>query len=161
MKKSECIEIFKDEIEALGGAADVQEFVKLAYSTSAVTPASFWMDKEAVAHTKSVFAISKGMMELDQLNSPIKEVVLAGVLLSDISINESDDKDIHNLASIVRLNQIAVDINTNFYKAIVTIINAHEGRVQIQGTEPKPGGPEHLVATANSVARLSCVSVEV
>ena len=155
-KEHEAILTFQDQIKELSDAADIQEFTKVVLRKA---PASYWMDKDAVEHTKKVFLIVQGMMEADQVKSPIKEVVLAGVLLSDICINEDEDKETHNLQAICKLNKFKNDIHPNYYVAIINIINAHEGEIQIRGTEPKPGGPEHLVAMANSIARISGVTI--
>ena len=154
--REKVAEIFKLELEALSEAADVQAFVKKALELS---PSSFWNDEEAVTHTKKTFAILKGMLDQDKVNAPIREVFLAGALLSDICVNEEVAAGTHNLLAIVELERIKEDINPNFYSAIVKIVNAHEGTVQIQGTEPKAGGPDHLVATANSIARIPSLSI--
>ena len=154
--REKVYEIFENEIAALSEAADVQEFVRKVLFNS---PASFWLSEEAVEHTKKTFHILKGMLDMDQVNAPIREVFLAASLLSDICVNEEIAEGTHNLLAIIELEKHKEDINPNYYSAMVKIINTHEGVVQIQGTEPKPGGPDHLVATANTVARIPSLSI--
>lgn len=155
--KEEVLSIFKKEIAELKEAADVQAFVTKAFME--VTPASFWMNKDAVAHTKKTFAILKGILDQDSVNAPIREVFLASVLLSDIFVAEEKTAGTHNLLAICALEKIKEDLNPNYYTAMVKIINSHEGKVQITGTEPKAGGPDHLVATANTIARIPFISI--
>lgn len=157
--KEAVLKIFKNEIDELKEAADVQAFVTKAFMQ--VTPASFWMSKNAVEHTKKTFAILKGMLDQDQVNAPIREVFLASALLSDICVENEKAEGTHNLLAICALERIKDDLNPNYYSAIVKIINSHEGKVQIAGTEPKAGGPDHLVATANSIARIPFISINV
>lgn len=154
--REKVTEIFKTELAELVAAADVQAFAKKALELS---PSSFWNHEESVLHTKKVFAIVKGMLDQDKVNAPIREVFLAGTLLSDICVNEEVVKDTHNLLAIIELEKLKEDINPSFFSAIIKIINSHEGIVQIQGTEPKAGGPDHLVATANTIARIPSLTL--
>lgn len=154
--REEIAGLFKRELETLSESADIQEFAKKVLKAS---PASFWTDEAAVLHVKKTFAIVKGMMDIDKVNSPIREVFLGATLLQDICVNEEMSPGTHNLLAIVELEKFKADLNNNYYSAILKIINAHEGAVQIAGTEPKAGGPDHLVATANTVARIPSLSI--
>lgn len=154
--KLEVLNVFEKEIKALDGAADIQDFVKKVLVDSSI---SYWGNEEFVKHTQKVFMILEGMLAVDQVNSPVREVMLAGVLLSDICRGEEEVEGTHNLLAIIRLEKFKDAINPNYLQPIFKIVNAHEGSVQIQGTEPKAGAPDHLIATANTIARIPGITI--
>lgn len=149
---------FEKEIERLSGAADVQAFVNNAIIAS---PESFWINEITVSYTRKVFYMVEHLLKKDKVPSPIREVILAGVLLSDIAINElkEDEKEIHPILALRYLNKVKADLNEALFEAIAKIILTHEGDVLIKELTPKPGGPEHLVALAHRVVQADFVNI--
>lgn len=150
---------FEKEIERLNGAADVQAFVNNAIVSA---PKSFYTNDEVVKYTRKVFYVTEHLLEKDNVPSPIKEVILAGVLLSDIAVNvvDEDEKDFHPILALRYLNRVKKDINEALFEAISKIVLSHEGESQIKELAPKPGGPEHLVALANRIVKADFVDIK-
>lgn len=153
------MELFKEELERLN-ELDIKIFTENALKCA---PDSFKEDKNAILHTKKVFRIVEELLNSDEVKGQVRDVILAGVLLSDLAVNEERVfTGTHPFLVRPLLKDIQDDLIPQLYEGIMRIVEKHEGKdTLITDIHPKPGSPEHLVAIANVIARSDSIQVNV
>jgi hypothetical protein len=150
---------FKEEMDLITND-DIKAFVNNAIVTG---PESFWQNDTTVKIAKKAVAIVDLFMQNDNLaNGVIRDMILAGTILSDIALNELSDKVkiLHPFAASIYLNPLKKDIHGNSYQGALRIIETHEGNqtpsviVRVQ-----PGTPEYLVAQAYTLAKSDVITI--
>jgi hypothetical protein len=160
MEQHKGVATFENELKAI----EFEDIRAFTHNAIVASPPSFWKDKELVTYTKKVFKVVKELLEHDKVKSPIKDVILAGVLLSDIAYNELSDqfKHLHPIAAGKLLEPVSKDVNKALLEGILRIIEAHEGdQTPSKLLEPKPGTPEHLVSIAHRLVKNQAIHVEI
>jgi hypothetical protein len=155
----EGVEKFQGEINRIQNE-DVKVFINNAIVDA---PESFWEDQQLVDYTKRVFKVVEGMLDADNVEGMVRDIILTGVLLSDVSLNElsGDVKVLHPMMAKTHLKPAAGDLNPQLFDGICRIIEGHEGSDSpSKALEPKPGSPEHLVMIAHRLVQLDCVTIK-
>ena len=160
MEQHKGVAKFENELKVIE-SEDIRAF---AHNAIVASPPSFWKDKELVAYTKKVFKVVKELLDHDKVKPPIRDVILTGVLLSDVALNELSDrfKHLHPLAAAKILEPVSKDIHKALWEGITRIIEAHEGEnTPSKLLEPKPGTPEHLVSLAHRLVKNQTIEVKI
>jgi hypothetical protein len=160
MEQHQGVAKFEQELKVIE-SEDIRAF---AHNAIVASPPSFWKDKELVEYTKKVFKVVKELLDHDKVKPPIRDVILAGVLVSDMALNELSDrfKHLHPLAVAKVLEPVSKDLHQALWEGIIRIAEAHEGEnTPSKLLEPKPGTPEHLVSLAHRLVRTNTVEVNI
>ncbi|MBR2245627.1 hypothetical protein [Oceanobacillus profundus] len=152
-------DIFKKEIEELENM-DFQVFVSNAIQ---IAPESFKSDESLIEYTRKVFRVVDEMLAIDRITGYVRDAILAGVLLSDLAVNEDPKySSIHPLLVRPLIEDFKGDLAVQLWEATLNIVEAHEGsKTPIDKLAPKPGTPEHLVALANQIVRSESIEVKI
>lgn len=149
--------LFKEEIDKLTGV-DIKTF---AGNALLAAPASFKEDEELITYTRKVFRVTEELLNADSVQGNIRDVILTGVLLSDIGKNEDEKlEEIHPLLVRPLLKDVRNDLVPQLFDGVMSIVESHEGaNTPIKAIQPKPGSAEHIVAFANVIVRAKGIDV--
>lgn len=153
------MKLFKEELEKID-SVDIRTF---AHNALVAAPESFKRDEELITYTKKVFKVTEELLDADRVEGNVRDVILVGVLLSDIAKNV-DERFEESHPFLVRplLKDVKDDLVPQLFEGIMRIVESHEGaHTPIKALEPKPGSAEHLVALANVIVRSESIDVKV
>ncbi|CDQ41772.1 hypothetical protein [Virgibacillus salexigens] len=151
--------LFETEINKME-SLDIKTF---AENAMVAAPASFKEDEDLINYTRKVFVVAEELLENNKIDGNLKDIILTGVLLSDIAYNEDEKyRSIHPFLVRPLLNDVKNDLVPNVYEAILKIVERHEGvNTPIAQLHPQAGSLEHLVAIANVIVRSKNIQINV
>src|SRR5699024_1527822 len=135
------------------------DMINFAKNVELAAPESFKNNEEAIKHTRKVFRITEELLDSDKVEGQIRDIILIGVLVSDLAIGEVPETAHPYMIQSI-LEDLKDDLHQALWDGIMRIAESHEGtNTTIKQLQPKPGTPEHLVALANVLARSENIQV--
>lgn len=152
--------LFRKELEVL----ETDELKNFAHNALSLAKPGFYENEYVITHTQKVFRICKQLLDDAGTMGSLKDGMLIAVLLMDIAKSElSHEMDsLHPVAVKPFLESVRGSLNKQIFDAIINMIEGHEAENSpAPSLEPKGGTPGYLIALANKIVRMGCVSVEI